>query len=203
MEDTIESTVLPTGQCPNKVTPHSMRKKRKKTLSRKTSSAKRVSNRRCDETPDQSQSRIARVREATSTKRAHETIDQTKNRLSKVRRANLLEKVTKNSHGKKNATTSAFPTESRAAFTYDATVSYDTHPEVQIGKMTVLCSFCNSLRFKNEAPSICCSNGTVKLSHSSPHESAPPKPLLELLTGNSQKSKKFQKQTRQYNSAFK
>ena len=86
MDDTIESTVLPTEQCP-KVTPHSMRKKRKRTLSRKTSSAKRVSNRRCDETPDQSQTRRELDREAKSTKRAHETIDLTQNRRARNREA--------------------------------------------------------------------------------------------------------------------
>ena len=160
------------------------------------------STKRAFETIDQTQKRLSNVRQTMSLKRAAETIDETQKRLSKVRRANLSKKTPKKSHGKKNASTPASFTKSRAAFTYDATVPYDTIPEVQIGKMTVLCPFCNSLRFHHEAPSICCSNGTVKLSPKSPHKSAPPKPLLELLTGNSQKSKRFQKQIRQYNSAF-
>ena len=161
-----------------------------------------MSLKRAAETIDETQKRLSKVRQTMSLKRAAETIDETQKRLSKVRRANLSKKTPKKSHGKKNASTPASFTKSRAAFTYDATVPYDTIPEVQIGKMTVLCPFCNSLRFHHEAPSICCSNGTVKLSPKSPHKSAPPKPLLELLTGNSQKSKRFQKQIRQYNSAF-
>ena len=52
MENKIDSTVSPTEQFP-KVTPHSIRKKRKKTLSRKTSIAKRALNRIHDETLEQ------------------------------------------------------------------------------------------------------------------------------------------------------
>ncbi len=51
----------------------------------------------------------------------------------------------------------------REAFQYDPTRSYDSHPELFIGRMTERCSYYDALKWPGEAPGMCCSNGKVKL----------------------------------------
>ncbi|CAF1614094.1 unnamed protein product [Didymodactylos carnosus] len=63
------------------------------------------------------------------------------------------------------------------AFRYDPANSYDSHPQLHIGQMTDVCSYCDALKWPGEAPGICCSGGTVRL----PALRPPPEPLKSLI----------------------
>lgn len=56
--------------------------------------------------------------------------------------------------------------------------------KIAIGGMDKVYQYCQALKFRNEAASMCCASGKVVLSPLS----APPEPLLSLLTGNSDES---------------
>lgn len=86
----------------------------------------------------------------------------------------------------------------RLAFQYDPTADYCAHPNVQIGDMDKVCAHCKALKYKNEAPGLCCVNGKVKL----PEIEPPPEPLLTLVSGVSPQSKHFLKNIRKYNICF-
>lgn len=83
-------------------------------------------------------------------------------------------------------------------FHNDAIYDYSTHPSVVIRKMDTVCVHCGALKFKNEAPGMCCASGKVKL----PILRPPIEPLLSLLSGESSDSKHFLQNIRKYNSAF-
>jgi hypothetical protein len=68
---------------------------------------------------------------------------------------------------------------SQEAFNYDRTCDYESHQNVMIGKMDVVCSHCQAKKFRDESPGICCSNGTVKI----PSLNPPPDPLLSYMSG--------------------
>ncbi|CAF3947988.1 unnamed protein product [Rotaria magnacalcarata] len=84
------------------------------------------------------------------------------------------------------------------AFRYDPTKSYDSHPQLSIGRMTDVCAHCEAYKWPGEAPGMCCSNGKVKLSPLKP----PPEPLESLMSGTTSESKHFLENIRQYNSCF-
>jgi hypothetical protein len=64
--------------------------------------------------------------------------------------------------------------------------------------MTNTCVDCGALKWKGEAPGVCCSNGEVQLR---PLQGRPPF-LKSLLQGDSEDSKHFIANIRKYNSAF-
>ena len=68
---------------------------------------------------------------------------------------------------------------------------------LHIGSMTEVCEHCGALRFPWETPSSCCGGGKVVLA---PFP-APPEPLLELFTGQSEDSQIFRKNARPLNNA--
>lgn len=86
----------------------------------------------------------------------------------------------------------------RAAFQYDCTIDYSSHPSVLIGPMNVVCEHCSALKFAGETPGLCCLNGKVKL----PFLTPPPEPLHSLLCGETPESKHFLANTRKYNCCF-
>lgn len=49
-----------------------------------------------------------------------------------------------------------------SAFSYSPQMVYSEHPSVCIGKMDVICEYCNARRFKGEPGGMCCSNGKVR-----------------------------------------
>ncbi|CAH0397657.1 unnamed protein product [Chilo suppressalis] len=51
----------------------------------------------------------------------------------------------------------------RAAFSYNVAIDYSSEKIVAIGLMNIVCPHCNALKFKNEAPGLCCASGRVKL----------------------------------------
>lgn len=75
---------------------------------------------------------------------------------------------------------------------------YSKHLAVFIGKMDSLCLHCHALKFKKEAPGMCCSNGKELL----PRLNEPPEPLKLYMSGNTDLSKHFLSNIRKYNSAF-
>lgn len=72
------------------------------------------------------------------------------------------------------------------------------HPAVSIGKMDTLCLHCHALKFKKEAPGMCCSNGKVALTALN----EPLEPLRSYVSGTTDSSKHFLSNIRKYNSAF-
>ena len=50
----------------------------------------------------------------------------------------------------------------RIAFQYNSEIEYSLHPVVVIESMNKVCTHCNALKFKNEAPGMCCLNGTIE-----------------------------------------
>lgn len=86
----------------------------------------------------------------------------------------------------------------RAALHYDHEMNYSLHGSVDIGAMNIVCAYCKAMKFKNEAPGLCCFNGKVKL----PPLNNPPEPLKTLVSGATPQSKHFMKNIQSYNSCF-
>jgi hypothetical protein len=86
----------------------------------------------------------------------------------------------------------------REAFQYDPAKSYDGHPQLCIGRMSVVCSYCDAFKWAGEASGMCCFNGKVKL----PSLQPPPEPLESLMSGATAASKHFLENIRKYNSCF-
>ncbi|CAF1519621.1 unnamed protein product [Didymodactylos carnosus] len=47
------------------------------------------------------------------------------------------------------------------AFRYDPANNYDSHPQLHIGQMTDVCSYCDALKWPGEAPDMCCSGDAI------------------------------------------
>jgi hypothetical protein len=86
----------------------------------------------------------------------------------------------------------------RLAFHYNKSIDYSSMEIVKIGSMDTVCQYCKALRFKNEAPGLCCASGKIKLMPLLP----PPEPLLSLVSGNGPASKHFLTNIQQYNNCF-
>ncbi|GBL74906.1 hypothetical protein AVEN_86120-1 [Araneus ventricosus] len=75
----------------------------------------------------------------------------------------------------------------RIALQYNSEIEYSLHPVVVVESMNKVWTNCKALKFKNEAPGMCCLNGKVKL--------LPLKtrlePLFSLVAGTTTKSKYF------------
>lgn len=72
------------------------------------------------------------------------------------------------------------------------------HPKVLIGKIDVICLHCDALKFRKEAPGLCCSNGKIVL----PLFNEPPEPIKSLFSGTTTLSNHFLENIRKYNSSF-
>lgn len=86
----------------------------------------------------------------------------------------------------------------RAAFSYNVAIDYSSEQIVAIGLMNIVCPHCKALKFKNEAPGLCCASGQVKLTPLVP----PPEPLHSLVSGIGPDSNHFLTQIQQYNNCF-
>ena len=84
------------------------------------------------------------------------------------------------------------------AYNYIHNIKYYNDINLQIGPMNIICQYCQAKRFKDEVKGICCSNGKYELELCTDL----PKPLNTLLYSNSDISKIFLKNIRNYNSAF-
>ena len=83
-------------------------------------------------------------------------------------------------------------------FNYDCTFNYQSHSDVDIGLMNIVCQYCQAKRFRNESPGICCLGGKIVL----PIINQPPEPLSSYMSGETPESKHFLKHMRMYNSCF-
>jgi hypothetical protein len=86
----------------------------------------------------------------------------------------------------------------RAAFNYNVAIDYSSQQIVAIGPMNVVCPHCKALKFKNEAPGLCCASGQVKLTPLIP----PPEPLHSLVSGFGPDSIHFLSHIQKYNNCF-
>lgn len=73
------------------------------------------------------------------------------------------------------------------AFNYDARFAYDNLQVINIGKMNIICNYCNALRFPGESKNMCCSSGRVSM----PQCNTLPEPLHSLINNTHEKSSKF------------
>lgn len=138
---------------------------------------------RSRETDQQRQRRNEQNRERMNLRRRHQRIDaHEQNRNMSV----LRERRTENYNL------------AYEAFHYDPTKDYNKYPSIVIGEMNIKCNFCGARKFKGEAPSMCCSNGKIKLL---PLQRPPPK-LFAFMTGETPESKHFLKNIRRYNACF-
>ncbi|GBN54909.1 hypothetical protein AVEN_250946-1 [Araneus ventricosus] len=72
----------------------------------------------------------------------------------------------------------------RIAFQYNSEIEYSLHPGVVVESVNKVRTNCKALKFKNEAPGMCCLNGKVKL----PPLKAPLEPLFSLVAGTTTQS---------------
>lgn len=84
------------------------------------------------------------------------------------------------------------------AFQYNKLYDYSTHPDIAISEMKYKCKYCNAIKFKKEAPGMCCSNGKVILTPLID----PPKPLSDYVSGDSDIARHFLLNIRKYNASF-
>ncbi|GBM56546.1 hypothetical protein AVEN_38700-1 [Araneus ventricosus] len=86
----------------------------------------------------------------------------------------------------------------RIAFQYNSEIEYSLHPVVVVESMNKVYINCKALKFKNEAPGMCCLNGKVKL----PPLKAPLEPSFSLVTGTTTQSNYFLNNIRNYNTCI-
>ncbi|GFR11179.1 ATP-dependent DNA helicase PIF1 [Trichonephila clavata] len=65
-----------------------------------------------------------------------------------------------------------------AAYFYNPSIDYKSDTSCILGPMSISCQFCDAMKFKGEAPGLCCSGGKVHL----PVLRDPPEPLHTLLS---------------------
>ncbi|XP_025413056.1 uncharacterized protein LOC112685404 [Sipha flava] len=75
----------------------------------------------------------------------------------------------------------------RLAFQYDPTANYSDDENLDIGRMTTICRYCNAVKFKRETVGLCCASGKVKLDPLL----TPPQPLKTLFDGSDPDSSHF------------
>ncbi|GBP94147.1 hypothetical protein EVAR_57562_1 [Eumeta japonica] len=69
---------------------------------------------------------------------------------------------------------------------------------LDIGRMTTICRYCNALKFKRETAGLCCASGKVKLDPLL----TPPQPLKTLFDGTDPDSNHFLQHILEYNNCF-
>lgn len=86
----------------------------------------------------------------------------------------------------------------QSAMSYDPNIDYEGDSTVSLGTMAFKCQHCNALKWKEEAPSMCCSAGKVQLPPFKPL----PEPLYSLVMGSHPEHIHFMDRVRKYNSCF-
>ena len=81
---------------------------------------------------------------------------------------------------------------------YDPEVAYESDSTVALGTMNKECNFCHAIKWKDEAPGMCCNAGKVQLP---PFESLP-EPLFSLLMDLHPEHAHFMDCLRKYNGCF-
>ena len=153
---------------------------------------------RSHETSGRRNKRLQSERQRMYESRNNESEENINERLTYHERTEFETNGKRRLNNKKNKKSIAKSFKVMNGFHYSSTENYKDSPEVTIGNMDILCSFCFALRYKYEPPGLCCNNGKVKL----PNLTSPPEPLHSLLLGDTQESKHFLRNIRKYNSAF-
>ena len=183
--------------------------KRGTSLARTTSASRRMIATRAAESPEQTSSRLAGQRTRQAASRAVEAPEQEQARREEDRARHAVSRAAESPEQRRsrNEGQRRRQAASRAAqwtfmegeaFKYDLTKSYDSHPQLSIGRMTDVCAHCEAFKWSGEAAGMCCSNGKVKL----PPLRPPPEPLKSLMLGVTSESKHFLDNIRKYNSCF-
>lgn len=81
---------------------------------------------------------------------------------------------------------------------YDPDMAYEADSTVALGTMSHKCQYCNALKWKEEAPGMCCSAGKVQLPPFEPL----PEPLYSLVMGSHPEHVHFMNRVRKYNGCF-
>ncbi|GFR15544.1 ATP-dependent DNA helicase PIF1 [Trichonephila clavata] len=64
------------------------------------------------------------------------------------------------------------------AYSYNPSMDYKSDASCILGPMSIICQFCSPMKFKGEAPGLCCNGWKMHL----PVLRDPPEPLLTLLS---------------------
>ncbi|CAF1644457.1 unnamed protein product, partial [Didymodactylos carnosus] len=92
------------------------------------------------ESPEQTRTRIDGQRARQAASRAVETPEQRRTRSKDQRRRQAASRAVH------------WTFMEGEAFRYDPANSYDSHPQLHIGQMTDVCSYCDALKWPGEAP---------------------------------------------------
>ncbi|KAE9524196.1 hypothetical protein AGLY_015441 [Aphis glycines] len=193
------------GVAPNGVITYASKLYPGSTSDKKIQRSRRKRVEKAQQLPEQIETRNAAQRIRTAESRARESQEQrdehlqqniTRTRAARKRNiATVRERDRQRQWISRSLTRVSFV---RLAFEYAPDINYSAHSKIAIGGMNKVCQYCQALKFRNEAAGMCCASGKVVLSPLP----APPKPLLSLLTGNSDDSKLFLRKIRKFNSCF-
>lgn len=175
----------------------------------RSTAAKRMREARSLETSQERDARLEANRLRNSTARANESIERRSVRLQTMRQRNADSRASETSAQRivrldsmrlRNAVSNQRMhfVWNLAAFNYDNTCNYATHPDVLVGQMDKECTYCHALKFSTEPPGMCCANGKVRV----PLIEEPPEPLRSYISGRTSASKDFLQNIRKYNSCF-
>jgi len=165
---------------------------------------------RASETPHETDARLAHQRNTAAASRASESQNDTEARLAYQRNLAAiscasetpLETEARLAYQRNTVDAlraSVTPADLRLiAFAYNPFVNFHERPNVLIGNMDEVCSYCAATKWKDGTPGLCCSNGNVQL----PPLLPPCEPLKSLMSGCTWDSKHFLQHIRQYNSCF-
>nr|XP_042898738.1 uncharacterized protein LOC107440395 [Parasteatoda tepidariorum] len=166
-------------------------------------------NARTQETSEERGRRLENDRVSTRNARTRETSEERGRRLenNRVSTRNARTRETSQERRRRLEENRASTSQARlhlwqdkenSAFMYNPSLCYASDPLIEIGGMATECISCQALKWKGETPSMCCSNGKIKLCELQ----TPPEPLLALLTDSSIETVHFQSNIRRYNSCF-
>ncbi|XP_016983279.1 uncharacterized protein LOC108047557 [Drosophila rhopaloa] len=100
--------------------------------------------------------------------------------------------------GQRVRTRGSLASYNRLAFQYDPTANYSDDENLDIGTMTIICRYCNALKFKRETAGLCCASEKVKLDPLL----TTPQSLKPLFDGSDEDSSHFLQHILEYNNCF-
>ena len=108
--------------------------RKRSSLGRSTSASRRMSAFRAAETPEQTSMRLGDQRTRQAISRAADAPEQRQTRRDEDRTRCSTVRAAR------------WTFMAREAFQYDPTKNYDSHPQLCIGRMTEVCSYCDALK---------------------------------------------------------
>ncbi|CAF1454121.1 unnamed protein product [Rotaria sp. Silwood1] len=174
------------AETPEQTTTRLEEQRTRQAASRAAETAEQTTIRNTDKRTRQAASRTAETAEQTTTRLEEQRTRQAASRAAESSEQQQVRRE-EDRRRRSNSRASRWSFMEREAFQYDPTKNYDNHPQLYIGRMTEICSYCDALKWSGEAPGMCCSNGKVKL----PSLRQPPEPLESLMSGTTTTSKHF------------